>query len=216
MPMTKAHYLTFKLIKEFKGRYMQPAGPHSLFLIWSRWDMRWKTNTHRWRHVQRIAGQVDKYERIQYARYKSNNWVPIYNGDRCTPTFYDRLKCFTREDPPGWNGDSRIKVFDRQFSYGASEVWNPNNIQAARCNNNRRFYHGIHNLKMELYWLSYYRHYIRNCISRGWQPSYKDRMTMINLFKFQNGVGWAGFFVRYDIDPILHFLPPTSNWGMDS
>ena len=114
MPMTKAHYLTFKLNKEFHGRYQMPAQPDSLYLCWKRWDLRYKKNNHGWRHQKQIKFPTDKYERLQYGRYRDNNWVPIYDGDRCTPTFYDRFKRFSNRIP----GDPRIREFDRKYSYG--------------------------------------------------------------------------------------------------
>ncbi len=212
MPMTKAHYLTFKLIQEFNGRYKLPAQEDTVFLVWNRWDLRYKKNNHAWNHVKSVGGQVDKYERIQYSRYRTENWVPIYNGDRCTPTFYDRWKRFRIEDPVGWRGNGRINEFDRKYSYGASENWNRNNIPEPyfvgtmlgeleeKPNNERRFYHGIHNLKMELTWLAFYKRYLTECEERGWMRGFTDSLVLMNLCKVRNSEGWHGFFIRYDIN----------------
>jgi hypothetical protein len=210
MPMTQAHYLTYKLNKEFHGRYKLPAQEDTVFLVWNRWDLRYKKNNHGWRHVQRIAGDVDKYERIQHSRYRTEDWVPIYNGDRCTPTFYDRWKRFRIKDPIGYRGNSRINEFDRKYSYGAMEKWNLNNIPEPyfvgtmlgefeeKPSNERRFYHGIHNLHMELSWLGYYRRYQSQCRERGWVRGFTDSLVLMNICKITD-YGWNGFFIRYDI-----------------
>ena len=86
MPMTKAHYITFKLNKEFHRRYQLPAQPDSLYLCWKRWIPRHKN--HGWVHHNKPRD--GEYDRFQYNRYRDNNWVPIYDGDRCTPTFQIR------------------------------------------------------------------------------------------------------------------------------
>merc|ERR1711964_937457 len=104
MPMTKAHFLTYQLNHEFRGRYKMQAEEDTVYLIWNRWDLRYNKNNHAWNHVKTIAGRDDIYERKQHRRYKTKNWVPIYNHDRCTPTFYDRWKRFRSDDPPGWRG----------------------------------------------------------------------------------------------------------------
>ena len=204
MPMTKAHYLTFKLNKEFHGRYQMPAQPDSLYLCWKRWNLRYKKNNHGWRHQKHIRSC--NYERIQYSRYRANNWVPIYDGDRCTPTFYDRFKIFPDKIP----GDPRIREFDRKYSYGhtvkqftQSETEHWQKDTPYECKNERRFYHGIHNLKMELEWLGHWWSYLERCCSdKGWRPSLKDALTKINVAKIKMCDGWYGFFMRYGIDPV--------------
>ncbi len=218
MPMTQAHYLTFKLNKEFHGRFLEPAQPDTLFLVWKRWDLRYKKNNHGWRHCTNVSGASDKYERVQYSRYKANNWVPIYDGDRCTPTFYDRLKGFRdcgRCDP-------RIRTFDAKYSYGAAVKafnhiayegnWGADTPYESK--NESRFYHGIHNLAAELGWLSHYANYMHRCHHlRGWQAGMKDCSTMINLSKMRGDSGWNGLFIRYDIPAHAIHSGAWSDWG---
>ncbi len=220
MPMTKAHYLTFKLHQEFHGRYKMKAHEDTVYLVWNRWDLRYNKNNHAWNHVTTIGGRDDIYERKQHRRYKANKWVPIYNGDRCTPTFYDRWK-YLRLSPDArqdqWPGNIRINSFDRKYSYGSMEKWNLNNIpepyyaativgeDEEKPSNERRFYHGLHNLEMELDWLGYYRRYQAECHEMGWEKGFTDSVVLMNLCKIRSE-GWNGFFIRFDINPIINFF----------
>ena len=231
-PLTNARVVVFKLNREFHGRYQTPASERSLYLIWNRWDRRYGRNLYSWRHcniVQSDGKDEGLYERIVTARYKNNDWIPLYAGDRCTPTFYDRivypLRSMDQRNLDFIRKRHGYVGFDPKFAYGSVHRWSDNAIPAhfTEWGNNdddplvpqRRFYHGLDNVNEELKWLARFKHYIRRIQQRDDSQAIAlyDSVVLARFADFINQ-DWHGFYTRYDISPGFMWAGSDSEWGM--